>query len=90
MQQHIQSDSNDIGVRNNSNLHSITNNINASNKSLTLNYQISNQQHKLSNLNDFIVMDKIGDGAYSNVFKVRRIEDHCFYALKKVKLEHLS
>ena len=35
-------------------------------------------------------MDKIGDGAYSNVFKVRRIEDHCFYALKKVKLDHLS
>jgi hypothetical protein len=75
MQQHIQSDSNDISVRNNNNLHSITNHINASNKSLTLNYQISNQQQKLSNLNDFIVMDKIGDGAYSNVFKVRRIED---------------
>ncbi len=31
-----------------------------------------------------------GDGAYSNVFKVQRMEDGKEYALKKVKLEHLS
>ena len=29
---------------------------------------------------------KLGDGAYSNVFKVRRKEDSEVYALKKVKL----
>jgi len=32
----------------------------------------------------------IGDGAYSNVFKVRRYEDGELYALKMVKLDHLS
>jgi len=32
----------------------------------------------------------LGDGAYSNVFKVKRYEDSLFYALKKVKLDHLS
>jgi len=32
----------------------------------------------------------IGDGAYSNVYKVRRLEDNIEYALKKVKLDHLS
>lgn len=31
-----------------------------------------------------------GDGAYSNVFKVKRLEDGKFYALKMVKLSHLS
>ena len=32
----------------------------------------------------------LGDGAYSNVFKVKRLEDGQYYALKKVKLDHLS
>ena len=32
----------------------------------------------------------IGDGAYSQVFKVRRLEDGEIYALKKVKLGKLS
>lgn len=32
----------------------------------------------------------VGDGAYSNVFKVKRHEDGQEYALKKVKLDHLS
>jgi len=31
-----------------------------------------------------------GDGAYSSVFKVRRVEDNDVYALKKVKLLKLS
>lgn len=31
-----------------------------------------------------------GDGAYSNVYKVKRLEDGNLYALKKVKLDHLS
>ena len=34
--------------------------------------------------------DPVGDGAYSNVYKVRRLEDNAEYALKKVKLDHLS
>ena len=32
----------------------------------------------------------IGDGAYSNVFKVKRKEDDSIYALKKVKLQNLT
>jgi NIMA (never in mitosis gene a)-related kinase len=32
----------------------------------------------------------IGDGAYSSVYKVKRIIDGEIYALKKVKLHHLS
>ena len=37
-------------------------------------------------LNDFDVVKRIGDGAYSQVFKVRRKADGCVYALKKVNL----
>ena len=32
----------------------------------------------------------IGDGAYSQVYKVRRSEDQAVYALKKVKMLNLS
>jgi NIMA (never in mitosis gene a)-related kinase 1/4/5 len=32
----------------------------------------------------------LGDGAYSSVYKVRRIEDNDVYALKKVKMLNLS
>jgi serine/threonine protein kinase len=35
-------------------------------------------------LSDFFVLEKIGDGAYSEVFKVRRHTDGKIYALKKV------
>ena len=55
-------------------------------------------------MDDFQVFDKIGkyeywyinymilivDGAYSNVFKVKRKEDDSIYALKKVKLQNLT
>jgi NIMA (never in mitosis gene a)-related kinase len=32
----------------------------------------------------------IGSGAYSTVFKVRRLEDDVFYAMKKVDINDLS
>lgn len=52
-------------------------------------------------MHDFDIIEKIGklvpyyssflgDGAYSNVFRVKRYEDNQMYALKKVKLDHLS
>ncbi|CAD8168984.1 unnamed protein product [Paramecium pentaurelia] len=41
-------------------------------------------------LKDFKILSKLGDGSYSNVYKVRRIEDHLEYALKKVNLSNLS
>jgi NIMA (never in mitosis gene a)-related kinase len=41
-------------------------------------------------LKDFQLLSKLGDGAYSSVYKVKRIADGIEYALKKVKLMDLS
>ena len=41
-------------------------------------------------MNDFQILSKLGEGAYSTVFKVKRIVDNQIYALKKVKLLNLS
>ena len=38
----------------------------------------------------FEILKKLGDGAYSIVYKVRRKQDGNIYALKKVKLQNLS
>ena len=35
-------------------------------------------------------MIKLGEGAYSKVYKVKRLADGLEYALKKVKLQSLS
>ena len=41
-------------------------------------------------LNKIIIIIILGEGAYSSVYKVRRINDGNEYALKKVKLVNLS
>ena len=41
-------------------------------------------------MNDFQILSKLGEGAYSTVFKVKRNVDNKIYALKKVKLLNLS
>lgn len=41
-------------------------------------------------INGFHVMDKLGKGAYSSVYKVKRIADNKIYALKRVKLMDLN
>jgi len=41
-------------------------------------------------LNDFQIMGKLGEGAYSSVYKVRRVTDGNIYALKKVRMLNLS
>lgn len=41
-------------------------------------------------LDDFETITKLGEGAFSNVYKVRRKSDKQIYALKKVKLVSLS
>jgi NIMA (never in mitosis gene a)-related kinase len=41
-------------------------------------------------LKDFVIIAKLGEGAYSSVYKVQRVVDNQFYALKKVKMNNLS
>ena len=41
-------------------------------------------------LNNFQIVTKLGEGAYSSVYKVKRLTDGCEYALKKVKMLNLS
>jgi NIMA (never in mitosis gene a)-related kinase len=43
-----------------------------------------------SSLNDFIIDSKLGEGAYSSVYLVKRLADGIEYALKKVKIMNLS
>lgn len=37
-------------------------------------------------MQNFKVMSKLGEGAFSSVFKVKRISDRKTYAMKKVSL----
>ena len=41
-------------------------------------------------MKNFEIINKIGNGSYSEVFKVRRKEDKEIYALKKVKMKNLK
>lgn len=41
-------------------------------------------------LNDFEILSELGKGAYSTVYKVRRLVDDRVYALKKVKIVNLK
>lgn len=41
-------------------------------------------------LKDFQIISKLGEGAYSTVYKVIRLEDNEPYALKRVKITNLS
>lgn len=41
-------------------------------------------------MENFEIIQKLGDGAYSVVYKVKRKQDNKIYALKKVKLKDLS
>ncbi len=41
-------------------------------------------------MDDFQILSKLGEGAYSVVSKARRLQDSKIYALKKVKLANLS
>ena len=41
-------------------------------------------------LNDFIIQEKIGEGAYSSVHKIKKKSDGKIYALKKVRMHNLK
>lgn len=44
----------------------------------------------MSQLKDFQIIKKLGDGAFSSVHEVKRVSDGTVYALKKVKMGKLS
>lgn len=41
-------------------------------------------------MSDFQIIKKLGDGAYSSVYKAKRISDGQIYALKQVKMATLT
>lgn len=41
-------------------------------------------------LKDFQIIEKLGEGAYSTVYRVKRLIDNQEYAMKKVKMNNLS
>lgn len=41
-------------------------------------------------IKDFQILSKLGEGAYSSVYKVKRISDNQIYAMKRVKLLSLK
>lgn len=45
---------------------------------------------KRMSLKDFQFLGKLGEGAYSSVYKVKRLIDNEIYAIKKVKLNNLT
>ena len=44
----------------------------------------------MSSLKDFVILEKIGEGSYSSVHKVKKKSDGKEYALKKVRLHALK
>jgi len=44
----------------------------------------------MSSIRSFIPLQKLGEGTYSSVYQVKRIDDSQIYALKKVKLTSLT
>jgi len=43
-----------------------------------------------SMIGEFTILKKLGDGAYSSVYKVKRLDDSEEYALKKVRMLNLT
>ena len=48
------------------------------------------QPDSLTTIDDFVMLEKLGDGAYSKVFKVQRVADQQIYAMKKVKIGQMA
>ncbi|CAG9315582.1 unnamed protein product [Blepharisma stoltei] len=41
-------------------------------------------------LNNFEIISKIGEGSFAQVFKVKRLADSKYYALKQIRITDLS
>lgn len=48
------------------------------------------QNQGKTTIKGFEILSKLGEGAFGQVFKVRRKEDGEFYALKKIKTIHMK
>ena len=44
------------------------------------------QSERQSCLNDFQILNKLGEGSFSSVYRVKRLSDGLEYAMKKVKM----
>jgi NIMA (never in mitosis gene a)-related kinase len=44
----------------------------------------------MSSIRDFIPLSKLGEGTFSTVYKVKRLNDEQIYALKKIRMNNLS
>jgi NIMA (never in mitosis gene a)-related kinase len=44
----------------------------------------------MSTIRNFQTLEKLGEGAYSTVYKVKRLTDNEVYAMKKVKMGALK
>lgn len=49
-----------------------------------------NNSNSNTTLKDFKILLKLGEGSFSNVYKVMRISDKTEYAMKKVKMNILK
>ncbi len=49
-----------------------------------------NKQNQPGKLSDFSIIKKLGDGAYSSVYKIKKFSDGNIYALKQVKMLNLT
>ena len=45
---------------------------------------------KTTSIDQFEILQKLGEGAFGSVYKIKRKENNRIYAMKKVKLQKLS
>ncbi|CAD8053701.1 unnamed protein product [Paramecium primaurelia] len=45
---------------------------------------------KSTTLADFTILQKLGEGSFGQVFRVKRVSDQCEYAMKKVRINNLK
>lgn len=48
-------------------------------------YKTNIKQMSKTTIHSFVPIQKLGEGTFSSVYKVRRVSDNKIYALKKVK-----
>jgi len=41
-------------------------------------------------MHDFEIICKVGEGAFATVYKVKRREDACIYAMKKIRIANTN